>query len=98
MDNLLFSNQSRFRPGKFCINQLLLVNYDTMSAFDMALEVRVILFDISKFYGKVWQDGLIFMLFQNDTCVEVINILLEFHRNRKQRVNSNDQWLFWADN
>ena len=49
----------------------------------MALEIRVILLDISKAYDKVWQDGLTFMLCQNGICIEMINVLLEFHRNRK---------------
>ena len=38
-NNLLSPNQSGFRPGDSCINQLLSINHEILSAFDMGLEV-----------------------------------------------------------
>ena len=84
-NNLFFENESGFRPGDSCINQLISVNHETLSALDMGLEVREIFLDISKAFDKTWHDGLIFMLCQNGICCEMINILEDFPRDRKQR-------------
>ena len=64
-NNLLFPNHSGFRPGNSCINQLLSINHEILSAFNMRLEVRGIFLDISKAFDKVWHEGLIFKLRQN---------------------------------
>ena len=37
-NSLLFPNQSGFRPGDSCINQLLLINHEILNAFDMGLK------------------------------------------------------------
>ena len=40
LDNhLIFSKQSGFRPGDSCINQLLSINHEILSAFNIGLEV-----------------------------------------------------------
>ena len=69
-NNLLSPNQAGFRPGDSCINQLLSINHEILSAFDMGLEVRGIFLDISKAFDKVWHDGLIFKLRQNGFAVK----------------------------
>ena len=51
--NIFSANQSGFRPGDSCINQLLSVNHEILIAFDVVLEVRVIFLDISKAFDKV---------------------------------------------
>ena len=96
-NNLLSPNQSGFRPGDSCINQLLSINHEILSALDMGLEVRGIFLDISKAFDKVWHDGLIFKLRQNGICGEMINILEDFLSDRKQRVVLNGQCSSWAD-
>ena len=53
-----------------------------LSAFDMGLEVRGIFLDISKAFDKVWHDELIFKLYQNGICDEMI-ISEEFLKDRK---------------
>ena len=95
-NNLLSPNQSAFRPGDSCINQLLSINHEILSASDMGSEVRGIFLDISKAFDKVWHDGLIFKLCQNDICGEMINILEDFLSDRKQRVVLNGQCSSWA--
>ena len=52
-NNLLSPNQSGFRPGDSCINQVLSINHEILSAFDMWLEVRGIFLDIFKAFDKV---------------------------------------------
>ena len=96
-NNLLSPNQSGFRLGYSCINQLLSVNHKIVSAFEMGLEVRGIFLDISKAFDKVWHDGLIFKLRQNGICYEMINISKDFLSDRKQRVVLNGQCSSWDD-
>ena len=63
-DSLLNSNQSGFRPGDSCINQLLAITHEIFEAFDCnpSLEVRSVFLDISKAFDKVWQEGLLFKI------------------------------------
>ena len=65
-NNLKTANQSGFRPGDFCPNQLLLVN-EIHLAFEnpKSLELKAVFLDISKAFDKVWRDGLLFKLKQN---------------------------------
>ena len=94
-NNLLSPNQSGFRSGDSCIIQLLSINHEILNAFDKGLEVGGIFFDISKAFNKVWHDGLIFKLRQNGISGDIINILRDFLRNRKQRVVLNGQCSSW---
>ena len=56
-NNPLSPNQSGSRPGDYCINQVLSINHEILSAFDMGLEVRGIFFDISKAFDMMY-DGM----------------------------------------
>ena len=96
-NNLLSPNQSGFRSGDSCINQLLSINHEILSTFDMVLEVREIFLDISQVFDKVWHDVLIFKLRQNGICGEIINVLEDFLSDRKQSVVLNGQCFSWAD-
>ena len=69
-NNLLSPSQFEFRPGDSCINQLLLINHENLSAFN--LKVRGIFLDISKAFDKVWHDGLVFKLHQNGISGKII--------------------------
>ena len=53
--------------------------------------------DISKALDKVWHEGLIFKLKQNGISGNLINLLCDFLRNRKQRVLLNGQVSDWSD-
>ena len=79
LENQLISpKQSGFRPGDSCINQLLSINHEILSAFDIGLEVRGLFLDISKAIDKVWHAGLIYKLRQNGICGDLIDILNDF--------------------
>ena len=53
--NLLSKYQSGFRPGDFCIYQLLAITHDIYLSFDssLSLETRGVFLDISKFFDRV---------------------------------------------
>ena len=52
-NNLISPNQSGFKPGDSCINQLLSITHEIYKSFDDGLEVRGVFLDISKAYDKV---------------------------------------------
>ena len=52
-NNLLAPNQSGFKPGDSCINQLVSITHETYSSFDDGFEVRGDFLDISKASDKV---------------------------------------------
>ena len=71
-NNLITKNQSAFRrPGDSTTNQLLDLANEIHEAFEdpKSLEVRAVFLDISKAVDKVWHDGSIFKLKQNDVSV-----------------------------
>ena len=57
-NNLISPNQSGFKPGDLCINQLLSITHEIYKSFDNGLEVRGIFLGISKAFDKVWCKGL----------------------------------------
>ena len=52
---------------------------------------------ISKALDKVWLDGIIFKRRQNGTSGELLNLLCDFLRNKKQIVVLNGQVLTWTN-
>ena len=96
-NDLISPKQSGFRPGDSCINQLLSINHEILSAFDIGLEVQGLFLDISKAFDKVWHAGLIYKQRQNGICGDLINILNDFLTNRKRRVVLNGQCSSWVD-
>ena len=83
---IISQNQSGFKRGDSCINQLISITHDILNSLDEGLEVRGVFLDISKAFDKVWHDGLIYKLQQNGISGELLNILVDFLNNRKQRV------------
>ena len=63
-EELLNPNQSGFHPSVSCVNQLLAITHEIFEAFDCnpPLEVRSAFLDISKAFGKVWHEGLLYKL------------------------------------
>ena len=53
--------------------------------------------DISKAFDEVWHNGLIFKLRQDGISRNILIILGDFLRNRKQSVVLNGHCSFWAD-
>ena len=75
-NNLISKNQSGFRPGDSCINQLLSITHEIYQSFDDSLEVRAVFLDISKAFDKVWHKSPIFKLKQNCISGKVLILSL----------------------
>ena len=90
-NNLISPNQSEFKPGDSCINQLLSITHEIYKSFDDGLEVRDVFLDISKAFDKVWHEGFIFKLKQNGISGDLLQILSDFVSSRKERVVLNGQ-------
>ena len=90
-EKLITPNQSGFRPGDSCSNQLLCLVNEIHKAFEnpKSLELRAILLDISKAFDKVWHDGLLFKLKQNGVSGKLLKKIESYLHNRKQRVSLN---------
>ena len=89
--------QLGFKLCDSCINQLLAIAHEIYKSFDDVFEVRGIFLDISKAFDKVWCKSLIFKSTQNGISDNLLNLLCDFLRNRKQRVLLNGQVSDWSD-
>ena len=96
-NDLISQHQSGFKPGDSCINQLLSITHEIYQSFDECFDVRSVFLDIPKAFDKVWHDVLVFKLKQNDISGNLLNLLSNFLRNRKQRVVLKRQTSSWAD-
>ena len=61
-NNLISPNQSGFRPGDSCVNQLLAITHKIYKSFNEGFEVRGVFLHISKAFDKVWHEGLLLKL------------------------------------
>ena len=94
-NNLISPNQSGFRPGDSCVNQLLAITHEIYKSFDERFEVRGVFLDISKALDKVWHEGLLLKLNQNGISGNLLKLLRDFLSSRKQRVVLNGQHSSW---
>ena len=96
-NDLISQNQSGFKPGDSCINQLISITHEIYQPFDDGLEVRGIFLDISKAFDKVWHEGLVYKLKQNGVNGNLLETLTSFLNDRKQRVVLNGQHSKWEN-
>ena len=85
-NELISQNQTVFKSGDSSISQLLFITRDTYQSLDDSLETRAVFLDISKAFDKVWHEGLLFKLKQNDVSGNLLNVITDFMYHRKQRV------------
>ena len=96
-NELISSNQSGFKPGDSCVNQLVSITHEIYKSFDEGHEVRCVFLGISKTFDKVWNDGIIFKLTQNGISGNLLNLLRDFLSERRQRVVLNVQASTWTN-
>ena len=56
-----------------------------------------VLLDISKAFDKVWHKDLIYKLKQNGISGKLLNLIIDFLSNRKQRVVLNGKYSSWTN-
>ena len=96
-NELISPNQSGFKPGDSCINQLSAITHEIYKSFDNEFEVRGVFLDISKAFDKVWHEDLFFKIKQNGISGNLLNLLCDYLRNRNQRVLLIGQVSDWSD-
>ena len=96
-NNLVLPNQSGFKPGDSCINQLFSITHEIFQSSDEEFEVRGVFLDISKAFDKEWHKGLTFKLSRNGISGNLLGILSDFLSDRKQRLVLNGQKLGWEN-
>ena len=94
-NELISSNQTGFKPGDFCINQLFPITHEICIYFDDGCEFRGVFLNISKAFDKVWYDGLIYELKENGASGDLLNLISDFLDARKQRVVLNGEYSSW---
>ena len=96
-NNLISPKQSGFTPGDSCINQLISITHEIYESLDALLEVKSVFLDISKAFDKVRHEGVLFKLSQNGISGNLLKLLTDFLKNRKQRVTLNGQTSSWTE-
>ena len=74
-NNLISRNQSSFKTGDSCTNQLLAITHEIYKFFDACLNLRAVFLNISKAFDKVWHLGLLYKLKQNGISVNLLETL-----------------------
>ena len=77
-NNLISKNQSEFKPGDSCVNQLLGITDEVFSNFDDNYEVRGAFLDNSKAFDKVWHEGIIHKFKRNGILGNLLSIFSRF--------------------
>ena len=74
--------------GDSITNQLTYLVHEIFKSFDCNenLEIRSVYLDMSKAFGKVWNEGLIFKLKQKGVTGNLLKLLESYLSIRKQRV------------
>ena len=96
-NELISSNQSGFKPGDSCVNQLLSTTQEIYKSFDKGHKISGVFLDILKAFDKVWHDGIIFKLTQNGISWNLLKFLCDFLSERRQCVVLNGQASTWTN-
>ena len=90
-------NQSGFKPGDSGTNQLLLITHQIHKSFHESHQVLTLFLDMPKAFDKVWYKGLTSKWKQNGISGNLLSILSDFLKLRKQRVVLNGQLSLWSN-
>ena len=96
-NDLISPNQSGFKPGDSCTNELISITQEIYQSFDDRFEIRGVFLDISKAFDKVWHNGLIYRSKQNGVAGDLLDTLTNFLNERKQKVILDDQNSTWTN-
>ena len=96
-NKFILVNQSGFKPGDSCVNQLLSITHEIYHSLDNGLDVRGVFLDLSKAFDKVWDEGLILKLNQHGIMENLLCLIKCFLKNHNQRVVRNGQTSSWTN-
>ena len=96
-NNLISPNQSGFRPGDSCVNQLIAITHKIYKSLDDGLEVRGVFLDISKAFDKAWHEELLLKVSLNGISGNLLKLSRDFLYCCKQRVVLNGQNSSWEN-
>ena len=84
--NFFTPSQSGFLPGDSTVNQVVYLYDKICKALDEGLEIRVIFFDISKAFDKIWHKRLLYKLHKAGIGGKLLSWFSDYLSNRYQRV------------
>ena len=93
-NDLIATDQSGFKPGDSCINQLVSTTHGIYESFNEEYEVRGVFLEISK---AMITFGMKVSLEQNGIHGKLLRLILDFLCDRKQREVLNGQCSSWMD-
>ena len=73
------------------------ITHEIYKSFDNGYEVRGVFINIFKASDKVWHKGLTYKLKQNGISGKLLNLIIDFLSNRKQRVVLNGKYPSWTN-
>ena len=85
-NNFFTSYQSGFMPGDSTVNQVTSLYNNLCKALDNGFEFRVVFFDISKAFDKVWHNGLLLKLRRAGIGGKLLDWFFNHLSDRFQRV------------
>ena len=85
-NDILSAFQSGFKPGDSSINQLTYLYNSFCKAIDAGKEIRVVFFDISKAFDRVWHKGLLAKLNATGLPKDLVKLVGNYLSDRRQRV------------
>ena len=95
--NLLSCCWSDFRPSDTSVNQFKSITHNIYLGFNPnnSLEVRVDFLDLSKAFGIVWHEGLVYKIKINGINGHALQLIESFLHNRRQSVGLNGHCSIW---
>ena len=95
---MLRTSQSGIPTGESKINQMTSIVHSIFAVFDCnpLLDVRSLYLDISKAFYRVWHDGLIYKLWQNDVSGQLLLQIQSSLADRMQRTVLYDKTSQWV--
>ena len=92
-NNLTSKNRSGFNPGDSCVIQLA-INHEIFSSFEDNYKFRGVFLAFQRLSIKVRHERIIHKLKCKGIIGNLLSLLTDFLKNRKQRVFINSQSLF----
>ena len=96
-NDIISQQQSGFKSGDSCINQLLSITHKIYQSFDEGFDIHSVFLNISNAFDKEWHDGIILKLKQNGLSGNILNLFPNFLTNRKKRLVLHGKFSSWAD-